>query len=136
MLLSFCDGLTAWIYNKSQQPRRTAGLCPYKSRKQKKCHLHLCKWHCVYSAKLYLAEAKSDTYVSIIAEDSKIVNPSKEKRLLSRLFTFALYIWSSWRANVNLISKIPRWQQKRDATEVTSPNSYGTWGFYAMQRLF
>lgn len=32
-----------------------------------------------------MAEAKSDTYVSIIAEDSKIVNPSKEKRLLFTL---------------------------------------------------
>lgn len=42
--------------------------------------------------KLYLVKAKSDTYICIIAERSKIVNPSKEKRLIAHIFTFTLHI--------------------------------------------
>lgn len=39
--------------------------------------------------KLYLAKTKSDTYICIIAERSKIVNPSKEKILFSHIYIHA-----------------------------------------------
>lgn len=39
--------------------------------------------------KLYLVKAKSDTYMCIIAERSKIVNPSKEKILFAHTYIHA-----------------------------------------------
>lgn len=71
------------IYNKSQQSRKTAGLCPNElAGKQKKCHLQNYDT-LINSVKLCLAVAKLDTDVNIITDLFAIVNPPGEKSILT-----------------------------------------------------
>ncbi len=70
------------IYNKSQQSRKTAGLCPNElAGKQKSAICKIANDTLINSVKLCLAVAKLDTDVNIITDLFAIVNPPGEKSI-------------------------------------------------------
>lgn len=73
------------IYNKSQQSRKTAGLCPNElAGKQKSAICKIANDTLINSVKLCLAVAKLlDTDVNIITDLFAIVNPPGEKSILT-----------------------------------------------------
>ncbi len=72
------------IYNKSQQSRKTAGLCPNElAGKQKSAICKIANDTLINSVKLCSAVAKLDTDVNIITDLFAIVNPPGEKSILT-----------------------------------------------------
>lgn len=72
------------IYNKSQQSRKTAGLCSNElAGKQKSAICKIANDTLINSVKLCLAVAKLDTDVNIITDLFAIVNPPGEKSILT-----------------------------------------------------
>lgn len=73
-------GLTALIYNKSRQPRRTAGLCPNELAGNKESAIcETANDTVITLLNCVRPKTKPDTYVAILAENIGIVNPCKTK---------------------------------------------------------
>ncbi len=77
------------LYNKSQQSRKTAGLCPDINWPENKKSA-ICKNAndtVINSVKLCSALAKPDTDIEIITESTRIVNPPEKRKAGIRDFT-------------------------------------------------
>ena len=73
------------IYNKSQQSKKTAGLCPNINwpENKKSAICKIANDTLINSVKLCLAVAKLDTDVNIITDLFAIVNPPGKKSILT-----------------------------------------------------